>query len=123
MGSLASLKTSRTLWNCDRIGKSQSDLPKTKYKVLHFTSIQFKKYIDFPELPERIYFLVQLTDVITHLHTVYSEGLWSFALLELVIITSDLSHWMALNEKIGAQLGIQRGAHNSPFARVKYVGK
>ena len=28
MGSHASLKTSRTLWNCDRIGKSQSDLPK-----------------------------------------------------------------------------------------------
>ena len=28
MGSHVSLKTSRTLWNCDRIGKSQSDLPK-----------------------------------------------------------------------------------------------
>ena len=30
MGSHASLKTSRTLWNCDRIGKSQSDLPKMR---------------------------------------------------------------------------------------------
>ena len=28
MGSHASLKTSRTLWNRDRIGKSRSDLPK-----------------------------------------------------------------------------------------------
>ena len=39
----ASLKTSRSFWNSDRIGRSLSDLPKTKYntKVYVWVMLQF----------------------------------------------------------------------------------
>ena len=52
MGSLASLKTSRTLWNCDRIGKSQSDLPKTNMNQRQF--ISYKGLMSLLEQREQI---------------------------------------------------------------------
>ena len=45
MGSHASLKTSRTFWNCDRIGKSQSDLPKMCHCHFNYISQQLRKKV------------------------------------------------------------------------------